>query len=98
MDLKTPKRRILLAPKPLSEFEAAEFRHYVEALYIRPETKGSQLVEGVGITFGTRTIVRIKRDPKYVTREELTLLSEEYGRSPEELETLLRSRKVEIRG
>ena len=92
-------KKLLLAPKGIRNYEAKEFKQYIVGMYERPPTKGSQEVEGVGITFGTRTVVRVKRDPKYVTKKEIKILAEEYGKSEEELTALFsaKQRKIEVR-
>ena len=77
-----------------------EYRERIKSLYVEPvSASGSKGVAGVGITFGNRIIVRVKRDPKYVTKAEIKVLAKEYGKSEEEITALFtdKKRKIEVR-
>ena len=90
------KDKVLLAPS-FSSYDPETFKSYVESLSEKPESKGASSVDGIGLTFGPRIIVRCSRDPKYVTDQEITELAKEYGKQKTELWMLFVSRKIEIR-
>lgn len=77
----------LLAPKPLSEFTPAEFKEYVRSLnYVRPKrlARGKVRATPKPVSFtvtkkGTLS-VRIKRTPKWISREEIETISKESGK------------------
>lgn len=85
-----------LAPHMTTQ-NPTEYQERIKALYIKPPNESA--VRGVSISFGDRITVRIKRDPKYVTTDEIQILADEYGKTYEEIYALLskKTRKIEIR-
>lgn len=92
---KLKPKKLLLGP-PIGSYTPEGFIEYVKSLYNAAASKGSKSVDGVTLTFGKRIIVRIKRNPKAVTRDEVVRLAEENEQDEIELITLLHSRKVGI--
>lgn len=73
------------------------FYNYCLSLIQKNLKTQSSAVDGVGISFGKRTIVRVKREPKFVTRNEIKLLAEEYRKEEQELLDLFTKRKIDVR-
>lgn len=77
----------LLSPKSLGEFTPEEFHAYVRSLnYVKPK---KSKVKGVkappkevtwSITKKGTLTVRIKRDPKWLTREEVETIARDSGK------------------
>lgn len=77
-------------------FTPEAFREFVKNLRIKTNTE-SKAVASVGIVFRpNRTTVRVKRDPKIVSREEIDLLAAEYGKTSQEIINILIQRKVGV--
>lgn len=77
----------LLAPKALSEFTPAEFKAYVRSLnYVKPKrlskgkTKAAPKPVSFTVTKKGVLSVRIKRNPKWISRAEIETISKESGR------------------
>ncbi len=92
---KIKPKKLLLGP-PISKQTPEDFIEYVKGLYNAAASKGSKSVDGVTLTLGKRTIVRIKRDPKALTRDEVARLAEEHETDEVSLLTLFHSRKIGI--
>lgn len=74
----------LLSKKPLSEFTPEEYKSYVRSLYHKAEPKRKASVKKApkpAVTWRLNAkgtlIVMIKRDPKWISREELEKISAE---------------------
>ena len=88
------KEAPLLSPKPFSAFEPEEFKSFVESLYQAPPPKKEY---SVTLNAKGNLVVRISRAPKYLTRDEVTLISKELGVTFQSLWMHLRGKKIEIR-
>lgn len=86
-----------LSKKPLSSFTPEEFHLHVKNLYyVDTVNKESISAPGITLYFGKRTIIRVKRDPKTITREEITELSKEYDKEEAEMLKIFKTRKIEV--
>lgn len=90
----------LLSPKPFERFTPAEFKAYVVSLKQEKEAQAARAKKAppkeVTWSISKKNVlsVRIKRDPKEVTQEEIQLISESTGRPVEFLtEYLLGGKK-----
>ena len=97
-----PKHIPLLAPKPLTSFTASEFFAYVKALWIDPASTKKSRAKGPTkylthtVTKKGTLVVRCKRDPKQVTREEFEAFKESAGLSYQEAWLQLQKRSIEV--
>lgn len=75
-----------------------EFFAQVDSLRLKPQNKDSKAVPEIALMFNeTKTIVRVKRNPKYVTSDEIALLAKEYDKPEEFIIMLFTSRKIAIK-
>ncbi len=82
----------------LADYAPEEFYAYAKSLRQVGKHNASTVPE-VKFHFqkNGRVILRVTRDPKWVSMKELKLLSQDYGKSIDELMEIARKRKVEIR-
>ena len=90
----------LLSGKSLDEFTPEQFKEYVNSMYHKPEPKKStkpkkELTWTVNLK-GTLSI-RIHRDPKWITSDEILTISTDTGKPYAEVHANLEKRKIEIR-
>jgi len=88
----------LLSPKHISDYTPEEYMDYVKSLYIDPKA-GKPIPREFNATRtkkGTITI-RIKRDPKYITRAEIIILAAELKIPQSEMFLLIKKRKIEVK-
>lgn len=72
------------------------FYNRVRSLFEKPA--GSSSVEGIKISFGKKvTQVRVTRQERVVTHQEVELLAKEYDKTVEEISETLTKRKVQIK-
>lgn len=92
--------RIPLIGKAFESFSVEEWKSYVIGLIIKLDSKESKSAPNVSIVFkDKRVTLRVKREPKFVTREEISQLAEEYSKTELEILELFskKTRKIEIR-
>ncbi len=89
-------KRIPLIAKAFGEHTPESFYAYVKSL-LSNKSNSSKEVQGVSITFKSdNTTIRISRDAKAVSRDELALLATEYLKDEMTLLQLFTKRKVGI--
>lgn len=91
-----PSKRLLLGTD-LSSQTPEGLIEYIKSLVMRTESKASKSVDEITITFGNRIIIRVRRNPKYVTVDEIARLAVEYKKEVAELNALFKLRKIEVR-
>lgn len=69
---------------------------YIKSMINNTVSKNETCVEGIHISFGSRTTVVIKRNPKTVTSVELASLAKQFGKPESDLMSLFWKRKVTI--
>lgn len=82
----------------LADYTPEEFYTYAKSLRQVGKHNASTIPE-VKFHFqdSGKVILRISRDPKWISTKELELLSQDYGKSIDELKEIAKKRKVEIR-
>jgi hypothetical protein len=86
-----------LIGKPFSSYDAESFYAFVKSLVRSSSPNQSKEVMGVSISrTASKTSIRITRDSKTLTRDELTKLASEYKLTETELLMLFQKRKIGI--
>jgi hypothetical protein len=89
-------KRIPLLAKAFAGHNPESFQAYIKSLAAVRAT-ASKEVNAVGIVFkGDKVTVRVKRDPKLVTRDEVATLALEYKKPETLILELFKKRKVDI--
>lgn len=90
------KKKIPLLARAFIDHTPETFHTYVKSLAAVRAT-ASKEVNAVGIVFkGDKVTVRVKREPKIVTRDEVATLAAEYKREETYILELFKKRKVGI--
>jgi hypothetical protein len=85
-----------LIGKPFAQFSPEEYHTHIKS-FIKDSPSTSKEVQGVSITQkGKRLTVKVLRDSKALSREEVTLLATEYKLDEQELLKLLKKRKIGV--
>lgn len=93
------KKVPLLSPKHISKYDAAEYMEYVKSLYIDPNANKPIPREfNASRTKKGSIVIRIKRDPKYITKEEIKILAKELDLPQSEMFLLIKKRKIGVKG
>lgn len=88
-------KRIPLIGPDFKRLSPKAFHDRIKSLFEAPP--GTSSVDGIKISFGKKvTQVRVTRDERIITKEEVKLLAEEHDKPVEEIEALLIKRKVRI--
>lgn len=92
----------LLSPRHIKEFTPESYKAYLKALWIDPATTRKAAKKGpVKYLSGTITkkgslVVRCKRKPKLVTREEVDSLKDSLGLTYQEVWNALAKREIKV--
>lgn len=87
----------LLSPKSIHMFSSLEYIEYIKSLRKKSESKTlSKNVEGINISNSKRLIIKITREHKLFTEEEIDLLVAEFSLEKRILLEALMKRKVEV--
>lgn len=94
----------LLSPKTLADFSPEEYKNYVKSLYFKKQKKEplfrvkvkKKELEWKKTEKGNLSIV-VRRDPKFITRAELTMMIEALAFDFTEEQVMKKLKKVEIR-
>lgn len=93
----------LLSAKPLEQWAPEEYKTYVRSLYHkrtpRRATKKIKVVKTViwSLTKKGNLSIRIRREPKWLTREEIDLIAEESGKPANEVWLKVTAKKSGIK-
>jgi hypothetical protein len=83
----------LIAQTPYAEHTPESFHHYIKTLM---SSATSREVQGVSLSVGDKLVIRMTRNPKLVTRDELSTLAKEYKLDEMELLLTFKKRKIGI--
>lgn len=88
----------LLSPKAIHLHSAQSFINYLKTLKQRPESKTlSKVVEGINISNAKRLMIKVSRENKIFTEEEIDLLINEFKLEKASLLEALMKRKIEVK-
>lgn len=87
-----------LSRKRLSEFTPTEYKDYVKSLYQAPVVKAPKVKADFAIRKDKRGITfSMTRKPKWVTFDELFVMSKKHELNYQELIAAAKKRKIEVR-
>lgn len=92
LNFKTP-----LLARAFGTHTKESWAEFLRSLITTQNSNESKTIPGVSFSFNQlKTTVRINREPKLVTRDEISVLATEYAKSEAELLLLLKTRKIEV--
>ena len=87
----------LLSPKAFRDFAPAEFQDYVRSLYVAPPVPEPLPEFAVRLNKKGNAVITVRREPKFLTSDEIGLLAAEAGMNLQSMWAEVRKRKIEIR-
>ncbi len=87
----------LLAPKALIDFAPQEFHEYVKSLYIEPPKAVPPAEYSVTLNAKGNPVIRIRREPKWLTSAEVSLIANDIGWDYQRLWMHIRGKKIDIK-
>jgi len=88
----------LLSLKHINDYTDIEYMDYIKSLYIDPKANKPP-TRDFNASISKKGVIsfRIKRDPKWITKEEIKILAQELKLPQSEMFILLTKRKIEIK-
>ena len=87
----------LLSPHPFAEFTAESYHAYIKSLYREPERAAPPAEFSLRLNKKGTPVITVRRSPKWLSFPEALTLSKEHGINYQELVTLIKKRKIELR-
>ena len=87
----------LLSPKPFADFSPAEYKAYVVSFYKEPPKAAPPAEYSVSVNAKGNPVIRVRREPKWLTSGEVSELAEEAGLTLQQMWSAVLSRKIEIK-